>query len=203
MTIGVVDYDAGNLRSVETALAHLGAKYILSSHPEELIGTDKLLFPGDGHAASAMENLAKTGLGEMLKEFFATGKSILGICVGSQIVLDFSEEGPTDCLGIIPGKCARLPGGDGLKVPHMGWNTMKIERPHPIFKDIPDNSPFYFVHSYYTKPSQPETTIGSTDYGVTFTTGMAWKNLVTFQFHPEKSGPVGLKLVDNFLQGRW
>lgn len=205
MTVGIVDYDAGNLKSVETCLTHLGFSYVLSGDPQVLEKTDRLVFPGDGHAATSMENLKKRGLDQLLSSYFRSGKPILGICVGSQIVLDKSEEGNAVCLGLIPGECRRLSGraldGSVLKVPHMGWNTMKFEKSHPLLAGIPDQSSFYFVHSFYTLPANSFHVLGTTEYGERFATGLIKDNLAAFQFHPEKSGPVGLKLVDNFL--RW
>lgn len=201
MKIGVVDYNAGNLRSVETALRHLSADFLISSKPEELLKADKLIFPGVGHAASAMENLSSTGLGAMIKEFFKTGRPILGICLGSQIILEYSEEGPAVCLGLIPGRCRIFP-QKGLKVPHMGWNTVRLLHPHPLFAGIDPQSSFYFVHSYYTEPALPPTALAETEYGITFVSALSWNNLTAFQFHPEKSGVPGLRLLANFIEGR-
>ena len=201
-TVGILDYDAGNLTSVENALRHLGHQWILSSRPEDLKDTDRLIFPGDGHAATSMENLRSRGLDRLLADFLAKGRPILGICVGSQIVLGSSEEGPTSCLGLIPGTCRRLPGGPGLKVPHMGWNSVHFENDHPLLAGIPQDSSFYFVHSYYTEPADPAVVLGTSEHGIRFVVGFMKDNLVTWQFHPEKSGPVGLKLVDNFLNWR-
>jgi len=149
-----------------------------------------------------MENLRSRGLDRLLADFLAKGRPILGICVGSQIVLGSSEEGPTSCLGLIPGTCRRLPGGPGLKVPHMGWNSVHFENDHPLLAGIPQDSSFYFVHSYYTEPADPAVVLGTSEHGIRFVVGFMKDNLVTWQFHPEKSGPVGLKLVDNFLNWR-
>ena len=201
-TVGILDYDAGNLTSVENALRHLGFNWILSSEPEALKNTDRLIFPGDGHAATSMENLKARGLDRLLVDFAARGRPILGICVGSQIVLDSSEEGPTACLGLIRGTCLRLPGGDGLKVPHMGWNAVHFETDHALMAGVPQDSSFYFVHSYYTKPAANVQVLGTTDHGIRFVVGFAKDTLATWQFHPEKSGSAGLKLVDNFLKWR-
>ena len=200
--IGVLDYDAGNLTSVENALRYLGAKWVLSPDPQALAGCDRLIFPGDGHAATSMGNLKARGLDRLLADFAARGRPILGICVGSQIVLDHSDEGPTDCLGLVPGTCHRLPGGPGLKVPHMGWNTVHFEVDHPLVAGVPQDSSFYFVHSYYTDPEAPARVLGTTDHGLRFVVGFLKDTLATWQFHPEKSGEAGLRLVKNFLDWR-
>lgn len=200
--IGVLDYDAGNLTSVENALKHLGQRWVLSSDPEALRSCDRLIFPGDGHAATSMENLRARGLDVLLEDFARIGRPVLGICVGSQIVLDSSEEGGAQCLGLVPGTCHRLPGGPGLKVPHMGWNQVHFETDHVLVAGIPQYSSFYFVHSYYTAPEKSVTVLGTTEHGIRFTVGFVHETLATWQFHPEKSGLVGLKLVENFLTWR-
>ncbi len=202
MTVGILDYDAGNLTSVENALRHLGHHWVLSGNPEDLKNTDSLIFPGDGHAATSMDNLKARGLDRLLADFAAQGRPILGICVGSQIVLDSSEEGEATCLGLVPGLCRRLPGGQGLKVPHMGWNSVHFETEHPLMAGVPQDSSFYFVHSYYTEPAASVTVLGTTDHGIRFVVGFLKDTLATWQFHPEKSGPAGLKLVENFLRWR-
>jgi len=202
MTVGILDYDAGNLTSVENALRHLGHRWVLSREPEALKDTDRLIFPGDGHAATSMDNLKARGLDQLLVDFVARGRPVLGICVGSQIVLDSSEEGDARCLGLIPGTCRRLPGGPGLKVPHMGWNTVHFEADHALVAGVPQDSSFYFVHSYYTIPDASVPLLGTTDHGIRFVVGFVKDTLATWQFHPEKSGEVGLKLVDNFLNWR-
>ena len=136
MLVGIVDYEAGNLKSVETAFKYLGADFIISSDPDVLIKSDKLVFPGVGEASSAMEVLNKTGIGDCLKDFAKTGKTLLGICLGSQIVLDESTEGHCKCLGIIPGNVQKFNKNMGLKIPHMGWNQLKFKENHPIFDEI-------------------------------------------------------------------
>jgi glutamine amidotransferase len=143
--------------------------------------------------------LKRTGLGEAVKEFAESGKHLLGICVGCQILFDFSEERDTDCLGILPGKILEFPGDMGLKVPHMGWNQVNHSGRHEIFNGIPEDSSFYFVHSYYPKPVSLDIEIGRTEYGLEFTSAVARGNVVATQFHPEKSGEIGLKLLRNFI----
>ena len=200
MKVGVVDYDAGNLRSVETALAHLGTDFLTSRSPEELIGLDRLIFPGVGEAASAMAVLRQHGLDEMILEYVGSGKPVLGICIGYQIALDRSEERDATCLGIVPGVARRFLPEPGMKVPHMGWNQVWHKHRHPLFTGIPDGGSFYFVHSYYPDPAESEAIIAETEYGITFACAMAKENFVAVQFHPEKSGPYGLRLLQNFLE---
>lgn len=200
MKTGVVDYKAGNLRSIESALKFLDADYIISDRAEELIGCDKLLFPGVGEAAFAMNQLKRSGLDSMMHEFFRTGKEILGICLGCQIILDHSEEGNTDCLGLVPGRVRRFPAG-GLKVPEIGWNNIKKARDHYILKDVPDNSNVYFVHSYYPDVDR-KYMLCETEYMFPFCSLIGYENVTAAQFHPEKSGKVGLQIMKNFLECR-
>ncbi len=198
-TIGIVDYGAGNLKSVELALAHLGYSWLTSGEASKLASCDKLIIPGDGHAGSTMEVLNKSGLSDFIKSYYQSGRWILGICIGCQIVLDGSDEAEVACLGLIPGRCHKLPGGPGLKVPHMGWNVCVPKNEHFAFKGVPKEASFYFVHSYYTKPVSSDDVIGISDHGIDFASAIGRDNLLAFQFHPEKSGPWGLKLLDNFL----
>lgn len=202
MTVGVLDYDAGNLTSMGNALSHLGADWVLSGRPEDLAACDRLIVPGDGHAATSMHNLRARGLDALLRRFVEEGRPVLGVCVGSQIVLDASDEGAAVCLGLVPGTCHRLPGGPGLKVPHMGWNEVELSTGHPLTEGLGPRASFYFVHSYYTVPGPDVTVLGRSDHGLTFTVGFVRGSLATWQFHPEKSGPDGLRLVGNFLRWR-
>ena len=198
-TIGVIDYDAGNLKSVETALRYLEADFVISGEPAVLSKTSRVIFPGVGDANAAMQVLKTRGLDKMLQETFQAGKPILGICLGTQIVFSASEERNTQCLDLVPGKVVRFPVRKGYKIPHMGWNQVKIVREHPLFSGIADNSSFYFVHSYYPVPENRDYVIGETDYGFVFTSAIECRNLVAVQFHPEKSGETGLKMLKNFL----
>ena len=202
MKIGIVDYDAGNLKSVETALAYLGGDFFVSGDPSKLSKCDKLIFPGVGEDQSSMKVLQKKDLDIFIKEYFKKGNPVLGICLGCQIVLDFSEERDTKCLGLIKGRSREFSSGMGLKIPHMGWNQVRQFENHYIFNDIPDNSSFYFVHSYYPDPDNQSMCIGKTDYGITFSSAFYYENLIAVQFHPEKSGPHGLHLLDNFIHGQ-
>ncbi|MFP4383300.1 MAG: imidazole glycerol phosphate synthase subunit HisH [Spirochaetia bacterium] len=199
-SVAVVDYRAGNLRSVETALRHIGSKFYITSDPEYLLDADKVIFPGVGEAGSAMKVLNGTGLAEGLREFYRSGKLILGICLGCQIVFDHSEEGDTPCLGLIPGRVVKFPEKPGYKIPHMGWNRVSPEHGHWIFGKVPEGSSFYFVHSYYPAPRDPEDIAALTDYTVTFPSAVSRGNLTALQFHPEKSGEPGLTMLSNFIK---
>jgi len=196
--IAVVDYNAGNLKSVETALAHLGASFKVSSDPEFLLTADKIIFPGVGHARSAMDHLHKSGIGESLQEFAKKGKPFLGICLGSQIIFEHSEEGDTPCLGLIPGEVKKFPSDMGLKIPQIGWNTINFED-DPLMKGVAQESSFYFVHSYYVKPASEEHVLCRSEYGIPFTAAVCKDNVRATQFHPEKSGKSGLTILQNFL----
>ncbi len=196
--IAVVDYDAGNLKSVETALEKLGADFFISSDPGRLAGADKMIFPGVGEAAQAMKRLKDTSLDKVIRDFAASGKPLFGICLGSQILFDHSEESDTPCLGILPGKVRQFSADMGLKIPHMGWNTLKHSN-HPLFKDLPQERSFYFVHSYYVDPADKADVIGTSDYGIDFTAAVARGNVMATQFHPEKSGEWGLQILKNFI----
>ena len=200
MKTGVVDYKAGNLRSVELALDHLSVDYIVSDVPEDLAGVDRLIFPGVGEARSAMANLEERGLAQCIQDFAASGRPLLGICLGCQILMTESEERDTPCLDIFPGKVRRFDAEMGLKIPHMGWNQVWHRNRHRLFDGIPDGASFYFVHSYYVDPAAHDVEITDTDYGITFTSGVAKGNVVAFQFHPEKSGRYGLTLLENFFR---
>lgn len=197
--IAVVDYEAGNLKSVETALAKLGADFFVSSDPETLSEGDKMLFPGVGEAAQAMNRLKTTGLDRTVRDFAASGRPLLGICMGAQILFDHSEESDTPCLGILKGKVLRFSSDMGLKIPHMGWNTLS-HSDHPLYKGIPQDRSFYFVHSYYISPGDPGDVIGTSEYGISFTSSVARDNVMATQFHPEKSGEWGLSLLKNFIE---
>ena len=198
-SVAVVDYGAGNLKSVETALCYLGASFAIEKDPNALGHADRLIIPGVGEAQAAMKVLDHTGLGDAIREFRVSGKPLLGICLGCQVIFETSEEGGTKCLGLLPGKVRRFPDEIGLKVPHMGWNQVIPSSEHPLYARIPRGSSFYFVHSYYPEPSQDDVLVCETEYGIRFASGVGQDNLVAFQFHPEKSGAKGLRLLANFL----
>jgi len=203
--IGIVDYNAGNITSVERALKSLNIEYILSKKPEDLKDCDKLIFPGVGDAAYAMVQLHETGFDSFLKDWVKANKPILGICLGSQIIFDWSQEGDTNCLGLVKGKIKYFYTikpeleKEGLKVPQIGWNNLEYAHGDcPILKDIPAASDFYFVHSYVICPENDSVVKAYADYGIKVPAVIQDGNTYACQFHPEKSGPVGLKILENF-----
>ena len=195
--IGIIDYAASNLRSVEKAFTHLGAEVIVSSNAQELNTVDALIFPGQGSNDSAMQALSRASLVEPIIEFVNNDRPFLGICMGLQLLMQSSEEGIEQCLGLFEGKVKRLSGK--MKIPHIGWNQVSLTRQHQAFNNLPDNSYFYFVHSYYVDPFDDDIVLGETEYGLTFCSAIAKDNIVATQFHPEKSGEIGLSLYKNFL----
>ena len=200
----IVDYRAGNLTRVRLAFETIGAAAAVTSDPDAIRAADRILFPGVGAAGSAMANLAATGLAPVLRERVAAGVPFLGICLGTQILFERSEEdGGTPCLGILRGEAKRFVARTHAeKIPHMGWNQAKIARPHPLLDGIPDGTDFYFVHGYYPAPADPADVVCTTDYcGVSFASMVGRGNVAATQFHPEKSGPAGLRLLENFA--RW
>ena len=192
--VAVVDYGAGNMRSVRNALAHLGIPHEVTGDPEAVRRADTVVFPGVGEASSAMAVLGRTGLGDAIREAWRAGRRMIGICLGSQIILDRSEEGGTACLGLLAGVVRRFAPRAGLKVPHMGWNTVRFSD-HPALRGVPPGASFYFVHSYYPVPEDLRVVAGTTEHGVTFASCIASGSLIAFQFHLEKSGPAGLALL--------
>lgn len=195
----IIDYDASNLHSVRKALEALGHRPIVANAPSAVAAADALVLPGVGAAGDAMRHLRELGLIPVLRQFAAEDKPFFGVCVGMQLLFETSEEdGGIDCLGLLPGRVRRIPAGP--KVPHMGWNSVHLRRPHPLFADLPDDSYFYFVHSYYPEPADPALVVGETEHGQPFASAVARGNLVGVQFHPEKSGPLGLRLYANFVR---
>jgi glutamine amidotransferase len=195
----IVDYEAGNLRSVARAVIHAGGEPLITSSGRDVERADALIVPGVGAAADTMANLKRHALVKPIREYIASARPFLGVCMGQQALFDVSEEGGEHpCLGVLRGRVVRLP--NGLKVPHMGWNQVHIVRPHGIFDGIPGGSYFYFVHSYYPRPDDPAVIIGETEYGVTFASVVARDSVVATQFHPEKSGATGLRMYENFLR---
>ncbi len=198
----IVDYDAGNLRSVQRACHEVDIDAFISSDPEDILKADKVIFPGVGSAVSAIDTLHQRGHFEALGEAFRSGKPILGICLGSQIVLGYTEEGEKECLTLVEGACHRFDFKDRvLKIPHIGWNEVEILRPHPMLSRVKSGDEFYFVHSYYAKPMDKDSVIGKTTYGIEFCSILAKDNLFATQFHLEKSGEKGLSVLAEFA--RW
>jgi glutamine amidotransferase len=198
----IVDYEAGNLRSVQRACARVGVEARIAADPDELLRADRVIFPGVGSAASAVDTLRERRLDEALTEVFRRGTPLLGICLGTQIVLDRTEEDDRQCLGLVAGVCRRFrPRLQSFKVPHMGWNGVRMVRAHPLVADVRDGDEFYFVHSYYPCPADERHVVAVTDYDGDFCSVLARDNLFATQFHVEKSGNFGLGILQRFA--RW
>lgn len=206
---GIIDYNAGNITSVARALKMLGAPFILSQNPKELEGADRIIFPGVGDAAYAMKQLKRTGFDLFLKDQAAGGKKLLGICLGSQIIFESSEEGGTECLGLLPGTIVRLDAllsgaekdGGALKIPHIGWNDLTYTNGgSALLEGIPEHTDFYFVHSYVICPKDGSIVKAAADYGIPVPACVEKDNISAFQFHPEKSGAYGMQILRNFCK---
>ena len=193
----VIDYESGNLRSVARAVEKAGVVPMVTSDPASLEDADGVILPGVGSGPAAMAALQSRNLVNPLLNYIASGRPFLGVCLGLQLLLEATDEGDADCLGLVPGRVRRLP--DGPKVPHMGWNTVEFQRDHPVWQGIPQGSHFYFVHSYYADPVARGDVAGVTEYGVPFCSIYAKDNVVATQFHPEKSGEIGLRIYSNFI----
>ena len=181
------------------AVTKLGYQPKITNNPGEVISAQVVILPGVGAAADTMENLKRLGMVNPIRQLIAEGRPFFGVCIGLQILFTGTEEGGWhECLNIIPGRVKKLP--PGLKIPHMGWNQVKQRLSHPVFDSIPDGANFYFVHIYYVESEDESLIAGETDYGIPLCSIIARGNLVATQFHPEKSGEVGLKLYDNFIK---
>jgi len=208
VTVAVIDYGMGNLHSVSKALERVadGVRVRVSQSAAEILEADRVVLPGVGAMRDCMGELQRLGLDGVVREC-AASRPFLGVCVGMQALLDFSEENDgTPCLGVLPGRVRRFPpglvdprSGERLKIPHMGWNQAHQAGAHPLWRDIPQDSRFYFVHSYYVEPASPDLVAASSSYGIEFAAAVAWGNIFAVQFHPEKSQHVGLQLYKNFL----
>jgi glutamine amidotransferase len=197
--IVIVDYGAGNLRSVLNAVSRLGYQAKITSTVRDLVTAPVVILPGVGAAAVSMGNLKRLGLVNPIRHFIAEGRPFLGVCIGLQLLFTGTEEGGWhECLDVIPGVVRRLP--RGLKIPHMGWNQLKQRISHPIFTDIPDEADFYFTHSFFAEPEDTSVVAGTTSYGVSMCSMVIKDSLIATQFHPEKSGEYGLKMYANFLK---
>jgi glutamine amidotransferase len=197
--IAIIDYGAGNLRSVANAIKELGYRPRVTSAPDEVLDAAAVILPGVGAAAVTMNGLEKLGMTDAIRQLIQQRRPLFAVCVGLQILLSETEEGGWhECLGIIPGKVKRLP--HGLKVPHMGWNQVRQRFSHPVFEGIPDEANFYFVHSFYAEPEDIAVVAGTTTYGVSMCSMVIKDSLIAAQFHPEKSGEQGLKMYANFLK---
>lgn len=201
--VAIIDYKAGNLTSVRLAAEAVGASVRVTSDPADILSAERIVFPGVGAAAAAMENLWRLGLADAIKRAVAAGVPFIGICLGAQILFDRSDEdGGTQTLGILPGRVLRLaPPDPRAKIPHMGWNQAVFKKPHPVLDGIADGSDFYFVHSYYMAPEREGDILAETDFaGQTFVSAVARGNIVATQFHIEKSGKTGLRWLANFMK---
>jgi glutamine amidotransferase len=202
--IAIIDYKAGNLTSVARAVTHLGFTCAVTHDHQAIRRAQRIIFPGVGAAGAAMNSLKQLGLDELLMELAVAGRPILGICIGTQVIMHHSAENDTRCLGLVPGRVAAFPAGltdengQALKIPHMGWNRIRILADHPFLAGIRPEDEFYFVHSYFPVPDDPACILASTDYGLSFTAVIGRDNLVATQFHLEKSGRPGLRMLTNF-----
>ena len=200
--IAIIDYDAGNLKSVEKALLHLGEEVTITRDQRTLLSADKVILPGVGAFEDAMKKLHKYDLVNTIREIVAKGTPFLGICLGLQLMFERSDESENDVegLGILPGEILRIPKRDDLKIPHMGWNSIKIKEGAKLFKNIPQDSYVYFVHSYYLMAKNEEDVAATTEYCTHIHASVEHENVFACQFHPEKSGEVGLQILKNFAQ---
>lgn len=197
--IAILDYDAGNIRSVEKALQHLGEETILTHDFREIQKADKVILPGVGAFGDAMEHLKHYELDRAIKEVVAMDKPFLGICLGLQLLFESSDETPgVEGLGILKGNILRIPEEEGLKIPHIGWNSLEFPREGRLFQDLPADPYVYFVHSYYLQAQEPQIVTATCEYGVQIHASVEKKQVFACQFHPEKSGEVGLKILKNF-----
>ena len=199
--IGIIDYDAGNIKSVEKALAYIGEETIVSRDPEVLLKADKAILPGVGSFGQAMENLHRYNLVPVIKDMVKNNTPFLGICLGLQLLFESSDETPgVEGLGILKGKILRIPPSPGLKIPHMGWNSIDIKEDSRLFEGIDRQSYMYFVHSYYLKAEEEQIVKASTEYTTHIHASVEKDNVFACQFHPEKSSDVGLKILKNFVE---
>ena len=199
--IGIIDYDAGNIRSVEKALSYLGEKTVVSRDPDILKSVDKVTLPGVGSFGQAMENLHRYELVPVIRDMIEDGKPFLGICLGLQLLFESSEESPgAEGLGILKGKILKIPSSPGLKIPHMGWNSLQLQNNGRLFRNIPQDTYVYFVHSYYLQAQEPEIVKAVTGYGTEIHASVEKDNVFACQFHPEKSGKYGLEILKNFAE---
>ena len=199
--IAIIDYDAGNIKSVEKALLSLGQDVTVTSKRDEILGADKIVLPGVGAFGDAMENLKKRELDVVIREAAESGIPFLGICLGLQVLFEKSEEAPgVEGLGILKGEICRIPKTEGLKIPHMGWNSLHLEKDGRLFRGIADNPYVYFVHSYYLKAEDERIVKASAEYGTHIHASVEQGNVFACQFHPEKSSTVGLQILKNFVE---
>lgn len=200
--IAIIDYGAGNIKSVEKALEYLGQEVVVSSDPKVLESAEKVILPGVGSFGSAMENIRTRGLEEVIRNIADKGTPFLGICLGLQLLFESSEESPgVKGLSILPGKILRIPDAEGLKIPHMGWNSLEFPKSTRLFSHLEGTNPYvYFVHSYYLQAADPEIVSATTRYGVTIHAAVESGNVFATQFHPEKSSEIGMSILKKFIE---
>ena len=199
--IAIIDYDAGNIKSVEKALGYLGQESVLTRDPQVILHADKAILPGVGSFGDAMGRLHDSHLDQVIRDFTAAGKPFLGICLGLQLLFEDSDESPgVPGLGILRGHIRRIPAQEGLKIPHMGWNSITYRPECRLFRGIPENPYVYFVHSYYLKAADPADVTARTHYSVDIDASVEHGNIFACQFHPEKSSSVGLRILENFAE---
>lgn len=199
--VAIIDYDAGNIKSVEKALLHLGEEVIITRDREQILNSDKVILPGVGAFGDAMEKLRSYGLDKVIYEVVERKIPFLGICLGLQLLFEKSDETPgVKGLGVLSGEILRIPDKEGIKIPHMGWNSVKIKKDARIFKDVPQDSYVYFVHSYYLKAGREEDVAATTEYSTLIHAAVEHDNVFACQFHPEKSSEIGLKILKNFVE---
>mgnify|MGYP005767488377 FL=1 len=198
--IAIIDYDAGNIKSVEKALQYLGEEAVITRDRDEILKSDKVILPGVGAFGDAMEKLKQYGLVETIHEVVERQIPFLGICLGLQLMFESSEEAPgVEGLGLLPGKILRIPKKDGMKIPHMGWNDLKIKEGSKLFAGLEEDPYVYFVHSFYLQAEDPSIVAATTEYGVTIHASVEKDHIFACQFHPEKSSTVGLQILRNFI----
>tara|TARA_B100001013_G_C24560379_1_gene422232 strand:+ start:295 stop:900 length:606 start_codon:yes stop_codon:yes gene_type:complete len=197
LKIHIIDYDAGNIESIRNALKKIGCEPVTTNNPKDLFKAKAIIFPGQGSFPAAMKKLNKNGIDKTLIELINNKMPFMGICLGLQLMFAKSEEGECNGLNLFKGTVPKIP--DSVKVPHIGWNNVSFNKSHPIFNGIPDNSYFYFIHSYYVNPDNRDNIIAQTSYGVEFCSAFAYENYVGLQFHPERSGDYGLQIYQNFI----
>lgn len=199
--IGIIDYDAGNIKSVEKAIQYLGDEAVVSRDPQVLLNAEKVILPGVGSFGQAMENLHKYELVPVIEEIIEKKTPFLGICLGLQLLFESSEESPgVKGLGVLEGEIRKIPSAPGLKIPHMGWNSLEIKNEGRLFRGIPQNTYVYFVHSYYLKARDEKIVKASTEYSTCIHASVEKGNVFACQFHPEKSSAVGLRILRNFVE---
>ncbi len=198
--VAIIDYDAGNIRSVEKAVALLGHEAVVTGKQEMILSADHVILPGVGAFGDAMDKLKRFGLIETIREAVRRKLPFLGICLGLQLMFESSEEAPgVEGLGLLPGKILRIPDGEGLKIPHIGWNSLKFPNQGRLFRGIAEDAYVYFVHSYYLQADDPQIVTATTEYGTLIHASVERDNLFACQFHPEKSSETGLMILQNFL----